>query len=399
MSQGAEPQQRTGSVSPGVAARLAALFFIASGLLTIVTLPLPASPGFDARGTAVVAIAALICGGLALGLPWDRWHPRLTLIAVPTAFALISFGNLFGGTNSLSYGIYFVVGFVWIGITQPQRTSLAAAPLGKVSSDLGADIVSAAVTIPVCVLVGESLAWSVSQRIRAAEDLARERQLSERLRTAKAMQDTWISAASHELRTPIAICRGHLDVLSPDPERGELRETLTVIADEVHRMGRLVEDVTTLSRLEDRSFIEPERIDLTSFLEKVAKKGEALLPGRLTVEPASDGATITADPVRLTQAILNLLQNAANHAGTGAVELRAVRNDGRWRFDVTDHGPGLSLEAEGSLFEPFPQGDRGTRGSGLGLPIVRGIATAHNGAVGAENRPGNGVTVWIEIPA
>jgi signal transduction histidine kinase len=395
------------AMPPSVAARLAALFFVASGLLTLITLPLPAPPAFNRAGTAAVAVVALVAGGLAIVLPWDRWDRRLTLIAIPIAFALISLGNLYGGIDSLSYGIFFVVSFVWIGITQPRGTSAAAsplaliayvAPLSQLTSDVGAGVASAAVTIPVCVLVGESLAWSVSRRIRAAESLARERAATGRLRTAKAMQDTWISAASHELRTPIAICRGHLDVLDPDADPAEVRATLTVVADEIVRMGRLVDDVTTLSRLEDRTFLDVRELDLTEFLDKVAKKGDALLPGRLTVEAVPAGSTVVADPVRLAQALLNLLQNAATHGG-GSVELRTYRRDGMWRFDVTDHGQGLSPDAEGTVFEPFSLGDRGPRGSGLGLPIVLGIARAHRGAVGADNRPGEGVTMWIEIPA
>jgi signal transduction histidine kinase len=401
-----EPSVRKLGVPPSVAARLAALFFVTSGVLTLITLPLPAPPGFDRAGTAAVAIAALAAGVLALVLPWDRWHPRLTLVAIPIAFALISLGNLFGGIDSLSYGIFFVVGFVWIGITQPQGTSAIAsplaliayvAPLGNLTSDVGAGVASAVVTIPVCVLVGESLAWSVSSRIRTAESLVRERATAERLRTANTMQETWIAAASHELRTPIAICRGHLDVLPRDADPDEVRNTLEVIADEIYRMGRLVDDVTTLSRLEDRTFLDPQELDLAAFLEKVAKKGDALLPGHLIVDPVPAGATVVADPVRLAQALLNLLQNAARH-GKGPVELRTYRRDGVWRFDVTDHGPGLSSDADGAVFEPFPLGDRGARGSGLGLPIVRGIAYAHRGSVGARNHPGEGVTMWIEIP-
>ena len=395
-------------MSPAAAARLAALFFIGSGLITLVTLPLPALPGFDRGVTAAVAVAALAAGTLGLVLPWHRWSPRWTLVAVPVALTLIALGNAYGGTNSLSYGIFFVVAFVWIGITQPRGTSLVASPLAlaayllplaKLSVDPGADIASAVVTIPVCVLVGESLAWSVSQRLRAAERLAEQREQAQRLRTHKAIQDTWISAASHELRTPIAICRGHLEILGPNASPRELHEVLSVVADEVERMGRLVDDVTTLSRLEDRSFIEPTSIDLTSFLERIAKKGDALLPDRLVVRPVPDDATVTADPTRLTQAILNLLQNASTHGGNGMVDLVTARTASTWRFEVTDPGSGAPEAIGPSLFEPFRLGDRSPRGSGLGLPIVRSIAQAHGGSVGATHDPLRGTTVWIEIPA
>jgi signal transduction histidine kinase len=401
-------ETRSGSLSPGVAARLAALFFIASALITLITLPLPAPQGFNRTATAAVAIGALVAGALGIVLPWDRWSPRWTLVAVPVAFTLIALGNAFGGTESLSYGIFFVVAFVWIGITQPRGTSILAAPLASVayllplvelSTNLGADVASAIVTIPVCVLVGESLAWSVSQRIRTAERLAEQHETARRLRSSKAMQDTWIAAASHELRTPIAICRGHLELLEPDAGPRELHEVLGVVADEVDRMGRLVDDVTTLSRLEDRSFLEPRSIDLCGFLEKISKKGDALLPDRLQVHPVPDGAAVTADPMRLTQAILNLLQNAATHGGDGTVVVDARREASMWRFAVTDPGARAPVPAGPSLFEPFRLGDRSPRGSGLGLPIVRAVARAHGGSVGATHDADRGTTVWIEIPA
>ena len=106
------------------------------------------------------------------------------------------------------------------------------------------------------------------------------------------------------------------------------------------------------------------------------------------------------DRQRIKQALINLLQNAALHArGDGPVELRAVGRRGAWRMEVADHGGGIPPGEEERLFRPFNRGRSTSPGSGLGLAIVRGIAEAHRGTAGVNNRPGDGATFWIEVPA
>jgi signal transduction histidine kinase len=106
-----------------------------------------------------------------------------------------------------------------------------------------------------------------------------------------------------------------------------------------------------------------------------------------------------ADPQRLTQALINLLQNAAVHGrGDRPVELRVAEGAGVWRFEVADRGGGVPSGEEERLFRPFDRASRAP-GSGLGLAIVRGIAEAHGGRAGVDNRPGEGATFWITVPA
>jgi signal transduction histidine kinase len=110
-------------------------------------------------------------------------------------------------------------------------------------------------------------------------------------------------------------------------------------------------------------------------------------------------ATVRADPQRMTQALLNLLQNAATHArGDGPVRLRVHAEPVGWRFEVADGGGGLPPGEEQFVFEPFRTGSSPTGRTGLGLSIVRGIARAHGGESGVINRPGRGATFWIRIP-
>jgi signal transduction histidine kinase len=156
--------------------------------------------------------------------------------------------------------------------------------------------------------------------------------------------------------------------------------------------------MTVLVRAEDPEFLRPEEVDLHGFAAEVAAKAEPLLGRRLRVRRPLSGALVKADPQRLTQAVLNLLKNAADHApGASPVDLRIVEEPGWWRIEVEDRGAGVVIGHPDDVFEPFRAGP-GSRGTGLGLAIVRGIAEAHGGTAGLENRTGDGATFWIRLP-
>jgi signal transduction histidine kinase len=221
----------------------------------------------------------------------------------------------------------------------------------------------------------------------------------DRLEAAFRRERRFIREASHELRTPITICRGHLEVLGESPSSEELRETIALVVEELGRMSRVVEDMTTLARAEAPDFLRPQPVTLDRFLDEVAVKAETLMTGRLSVERVPTGATLMADPQRLTQALINLLQNAAVHTPPHTpVTLRLVPERQAWRFEVADEGGGLSPALEDTVFQPFRRGNTGAPGSGLGLAIVKGIAEAHGGSAGLDNRPGHGATFWIRVP-
>jgi signal transduction histidine kinase len=388
--------------------RLAALFFAGSGLLGLVTRPLPA-PGSDKAATAAVCAVALALGIAIWPAPWERWHRRASLLVVPPAFALIALGNAFTGIDLYGYGVFFVVAFVWIGMTQPPRTSAAAAPLAAAAYilpllvlpvDIAPGLSSAAITIPVCVLVGEGIAWGVGRIERIELALRRERDRAEQLRELDEMKDTFLSAVSHELRTPITICRGHLEVLTEQAGEQEVRAVKEMVVDELGLMGRLVDDLATLAWGDNRALLKVESLPLDSFMNSIAVKAETILGDRVRVQSGFRGATLRADPQRLTQALVNLLQNAAEHAqGDEPVRFGVRYESSSWRFEVADDGGGLPSGDEQAVFQPFSTGSsRAGRRRGLGLSIVRGIASAHGGESGVVNRPGQGATFWIRIP-
>jgi signal transduction histidine kinase len=386
--------------------RLAGVLFLGSGLVTLVTLPI-APTDENVPASVALSVVAIGIGVFAWMAPWSRWPPRASLALVPPAFALIGLGNVYGGADTHSYSVFFVIAFVWIGIAHGRWYALAAAPFAAVAyvapiyflpGDVGAGVGSAALTIPVCVLIGEALAWGGERFERTELALAHEQVMGERLRALDEMKDAFMSAISHELRTPITISRGHLEVLPPDPEPGEVHEAIDVVIDELDRMGRLVDDLTTLVSTEDAGFLKLEVVDIGRFVRDIAAKATPLLGERLRVEEVPVDGVVKADPQRLAQALLNLLANAAQHTeGAGAVRLRVVEEPQWWRFEVVDEGGGVAYRVAPVLYEPFQHGPSSS-GTGLGLAIVRGIVVAHEGQTGVENRPGRGATFWIRLP-
>ena len=387
--------------------RLAAVFYMGSGLLGLVTLPLPA-PGLNRAATALISAAALVAGVAIWFAPWGSWPRRASLWVVPPGFALIALANTFGGSDLHTYGVFFVVAFVWIGLAQPPRASLLMAPLAAAAytlpllalpGDAAAGAASAATTVGVCVLVGEGIAWGVTRLEQIEAALYRERYRSEQLGELDRMKDAFLSAVSHELRTPLTICRGHLDVMGQGAGDHEVRAVRQTLVGELDLMGRLVEDLATLARVGDRVLLKAESLPLDGFVSSIVTMAEPILAGRLRVDCEAKGATIRADPQRLTQALLNLLQNAARHAqGDGPVCLRVRAEPASWRFEVADTGGGLPPGEEQLVFEPLRTASPRTGRTGLGLSIVRGIARAHGGESGVVNRPGQGATFWIRIP-
>jgi signal transduction histidine kinase len=386
--------------------RLAATFFAGSGVVGLVTRVLPA-PGSNRIVTTALYAVALALGIAIWFAPWEKWSGRASLAIVPPAFALIALGNSFRGPDLHTYGVFLVVAFVWIGMAHPPRTSAAMAPLAAAAyilplfvlpGSIAAGLSSAAITIPVCVLVGEGIAWGVGRLEQIEMALLRERDRTEQLRELDEMKDRFLSAVSHELRTPITICRGHLEVLEDGAGEREVRAVKAMCVDELALMGRLVEDLATLARTDGRALLKLESLPLDSFLSSITAKAQTILGDRMRVEPGMGGAMLQADPQRLTQALVNLVQNAADHAkGDGPVCLRVQAEPSSWRFEVADDGGGLPPGDEQAVFEPFSTASsRG--GMGLGLSIVRGIANAHGGESGVINRPGHGATFWIRIP-
>jgi signal transduction histidine kinase len=221
----------------------------------------------------------------------------------------------------------------------------------------------------------------------------------DRLEAAFALQREFVSDAGHELRTPITIIRGHLELLEDDP--AERRRTITVVTDELDRMSRFVEDLLTLAKSERPDFLLLADLDLDLLTEELMTKATRLAPRDWRLEHTGVGL-FTADRQRLTQAVMNLAHNAVQHTGEGdRIALGSDLRDGCARLWVADSGPGIAPADTARIFERFARaGNTGRRsaGAGLGLAIVRTIAEAHGGRVELDTAPGHGARFTIVVP-
>jgi len=224
-------------------------------------------------------------------------------------------------------------------------------------------------------------------------------QMLDRLEAAFGSQRAFVSDAGHELRTPITIVRGHLELLGDDPRERE--ETMALVEDELERMSRIVEDLLLLAKAEQGDFLRTGPIDLDLFVEELHAKAVALGDRDWRLVPAPP-ATITGDRQRLMQAMLNLAANAAQHTGPGdAVEIGGRLEGAEALLWVRDDGPGIAPEHRDRIFERFARLDHGRRtsGAGLGLSIVAAIVQAHEGRVELRSRLGEGSIFVLHLPA
>ena len=221
----------------------------------------------------------------------------------------------------------------------------------------------------------------------------------ERLEAAFSSQRNFLNDVGHELRTPITIARGHLELLDDDPV--ERRRTLDLVIDELDRMGRYVSDLLVIARAEQPDFLTVRPLELAPFVDGLLARVSPLAERSWRAE-TPPGTVIVADPDRISQALVNLVTNAVRHTDPGAViELGARLEGGDVRMWVRDEGAGIAPEDQGRIFDRFAQaGAPGRRedGVGLGLAIVEAIVHAHGGRVELDSAPGLGSTFSIVIP-
>lgn len=223
----------------------------------------------------------------------------------------------------------------------------------------------------------------------------------DRLDEAFASQRRFVDDAGHELRTPITIIRGNLELMGDDPE--ERKATVDLVTDELDRMTRIVDDLLDLAKAEQPDFVQRAPVDLGELTNDLVAKSAALDDREWMVD-SIDHVVVEADRHRLNQAMMNLVRNAVEHSPPGSTVHIGSRLD--WRGNVQlwvrDEGAGIAEEDKARLFERFSRiesGRRKTDGAGLGLAIVAAIADAHDGSVTLETPEGGGNIFTISFPA
>ena len=218
-----------------------------------------------------------------------------------------------------------------------------------------------------------------------------------------------LSTIAHELRTPLTTLRVSLELLADwrDLPPAEIDELLARVERGTLWLENLTDNLAAWSAAE---------VDALTLRREPGPVSDWLLPALLLVQPLLDrrdqgtvldcptpAPWIDGDPVRLGQALINLLINAGKYSVWGDRLLVAVAVDAGWvRVSVTDHGDGVRPEERQRIFWRRARGraalQSGARGHGLGLDVVRGIAEAHGGAVGVDSSDGQGATFWFTLP-
>ena len=235
-------------------------------------------------------------------------------------------------------------------------------------------------------------------------DLARTfDEMLDRIDRVMQAQRRLLADVSHQLRTPLTIARGHLEVLgrSKTTDLAALGESIDVVVDEIVHMGAIVERLLMLGHAMDPDFLETRPVDLRALLGDCYAAASVLEPREYSLGPVPD-IVIAVDEDKVRGAILNLVSNAVHATKTGdSIRIGAVINEIRREIElvVEDSGPGIPIGERALALERFARpGPRTQGGTGLGLAIVRAVSEAHGGSVIIDRSSLGGARVTVVLP-
>jgi two-component system, OmpR family, sensor histidine kinase BaeS len=225
--------------------------------------------------------------------------------------------------------------------------------------------------------------------------------MTERLQHADRLRRDLMADLAHELRTPLAVVQGRLEGLLDGVYQRDDRQ-LSELLDETHVLERLIEDLRTLALSDAGALqLQKEHTDLGALAQDVVRSMEAEAARKgvtLNAKTSPESLAADLDPVRIREVLTNLLSNAIRHTSDGgSVTVSVMDTRDRATVTVADTGKGMGPDEVARMFERFYKG-AGSRGSGLGLTIARGIVMAHGGDITAASEPGTGAAVTFTIP-
>lgn len=242
----------------------------------------------------------------------------------------------------------------------------------------------------------------LARRSELVDATRREKRLAEELAVARADVLSWVS---HDLKNPLAAIRMGCTNLRRALEKNPARAPFIVdtIDRSALRMSRLIRDLLDSARLDaGRGLVMDVRpVDLEQLMAGTCEEAEQLANGEVRITCIVDEPLppVRADPLRVEQALLNLLQNATRaNGGQGTVEVRARREGESVKVAVKDHGPGIPDDVLPRLFTPFRAAQR-SESTGLGLSIVKAVVEAHGGRVSLDTEKDRGTTFYFTLPA
>jgi signal transduction histidine kinase len=252
--------------------------------------------------------------------------------------------------------------------------------------------------VPLMAAVFIAMAWHA--RRRQAADRSH-RLVSEQNAGLLATQRQFLQDAAHQLRTPITIALGHAELLAGSLTGHQEGRDVQVVIGELDRLRRISERLLVIAAAADPEFLHPEFVAIGQLAGELIRRWRPTADRRWQLGRL-DRVSVLADPERLGIALDALLENAVRHTGAGdVIQLSVIQGwrGGPVRIVVADSGSGIPADQQHLIFDRFRTGEDGqSRGTGLGLPLVRAVARAHGGDVAVYSSPGEGSKFELTLP-
>jgi len=340
---------------------------------------MPATAWLRRRAVELGWLAFAIANLLAM-LRWGRWE------TVPFHFIWVSLTLVYGFRVWRTNGTVLSLGFVIV----------STGTLILVDISRGTQEWSELTEVPLMSAMFFAMVWHARRRQDALGIAERH---AEQLESTLEREEQFLHDASHELRTPVTIARGHLEVLGRS--NGRNAPETAVALDELSRMERILDRLLLLARADQPDFLELEQIELDHFLEDIFLRWSEIAPRSWRLGALAHG-TLHADPEQLRIALDALIENAVKYSEPGGrIELSSRATGSKVVIEVDDEGIGVPDEALARIFERFARSDpartRTAGGVGLGLAIVDTIVKAHGGR-SLVRRKSRGSVFGIQLP-
>jgi two-component system, OmpR family, sensor kinase len=342
-----------------------------------------------ARNETVMVLVSGRPYGRSLGAPPVRLEGDPRLVALWAGVADPTRGTVHSSVGAVRYAAVPVAVGDAAGGAGPPAVFVAASFRDLRRAELDDTLMVAGAAGGAALLLAWMLTW-----VAAGQVLAPLRAAGEAADRGRELLDD----VGHELRTPLTVIRGHLELLGDDPD--ERRETIAIVSDELDRMHRMVEELQLLTASGRPGFLRAGPVEIGELTVELLAKARSLTERTWGLDAAGSG-WIVADRQRLTQAIMQLAENAVRHGRPGSpLWLGSAVGADEARLWVRDHGPGIAEADRRRIFERFARGAAGAPpdGAGLGLAIVQAIAEAHHGRVELASAQGRGSRFTVVLP-
>jgi signal transduction histidine kinase len=307
---------------------------------------------------------------------------------VPFHFIWVSLTLLYG------FRVWSVKPTVWtLGVVIASTAALIALDISR-----GEQPPDEITEVPLMAAMFVAMVWHARRRLAAMKEIEEVSEANVRLleRERQFLQD-----ASHELRTPITVALGHVELIERTADDPAIRRDAAVAADELLRLRRLAERLLLLASAEHPNFLRTATSDVDVIVADALRRWAA--SPRRWVHGGVAGGVVEIDRERMDLALDSLIENAVNHTSPeGTIQIGAQVNDSIVSISVVDSGDGIEPEQLKRIFDRFGRADSGRSrqagGVGLGLAIAKAITEAHGGSIRVRSRRNEGSAFAIELP-